>query len=139
MVRKLLAVALLSLGVVGTAQALETTWTLNLAAPGPLSLLATTTDSNPISTFEVVGWSPVDDMVLPTFYSLTFNGLSAGSYTVRLVTVDATAISIGATTTGNVAVPLSAVPEPEVYGLALAGVSVVGLLAARRRRAAAQV
>jgi PEP-CTERM motif len=140
MVRKFAAAAVLALGAVA-AQATETLWTLSLDVAKPVSLLATTAPGNPITSFEVVGKTPDDflfELSSPTLYGLDFNALAAGSYTVRLVTAGTNAISVGAATTGSAPLLLTAVPEPEAYGLALAGLSVVGALAARRRRAANQ-
>jgi hypothetical protein len=137
MVRQFAAAALLALGAV-SAQATETLWALNLDVAKPVSLLATTAPSNPISIFEVVGQTPTSFLPSPTFYGLDFSSLAAGPYTVRLVTLNADAISVGASTTGSVVLPLTAVPEPEAYGLALAGLAVVGVLAARRRPTATQ-
>jgi len=64
--------------------------------------------------------------------SVTFSGLSAGAYTLSFNnTVSGFGGLVGkATAVANV----SPVPEAETYALALAGLGVVGLVAARRRK-----
>ena len=62
------------------------------------------------------------------------SGAAAGTYAFILGYND----SVGATTLGDwddfvVGVNVTAVPEPEAYGLGLAGLAVVGLFARRRR------
>lgn len=61
-------------------------------------------------------------------WTVTTPLLAAGGYTLTLV--GSNSPSIG-TYSGNIAV--SAVPEPETYALMLAGLGIVGFVAARRR------
>ncbi len=79
-----------------------------------------------------------DDSASPYVYGITFYDLLAGNYTLTVNAGANTAVSLMATadvelvTNGGSS---TAVPEPEALALALAGVSVVGLLARRRKAA----
>jgi hypothetical protein len=55
----------------------------------------------------------------------SFAGLSAGNYSLNLLGSSSTGAAYGGI--------LSAVPEPETYALMLAGLGIVGFVAARRR------
>ena len=66
--------------------------------------------------------------------SVTFSGLTAGNYTL---TFDNTVRGFGGLVgkASTVVTAVTPVPEAETYALALAGLGVVGLVAARRRKA----
>jgi hypothetical protein len=57
----------------------------------------------------------------------TFNPYVPGEYTFPLRAFSGTAL------VGEVAMQVNVVPEPETYGLALAGMAVVGFFGLRRR------
>lgn len=63
-------------------------------------------------------------------WTLSANSLAAGSYYLR---VSGTLVSNTSGSFGG-SMMLNPVPEPETYGMMLAGLGVVGLLASRRRR-----
>jgi len=68
----------------------------------------------------------------PTTGSVTFFGLTAGDYTIAY---DLTSSTSGLLTgTVSTSMNVTPVPEAETYALALAGLGVVGLVAARRRK-----
>jgi len=65
---------------------------------------------------------------------VSFTGLAAGSYKLSLVTSSLPGFSALTGTVTSTAT-VTPVPEAETYALALAGLGVVGLVAARRRKA----
>jgi hypothetical protein len=106
----------------------------------------TTGSGSSIVSFGLVGSLPLgadlEELPGTSSYALSFYDLAAGAYTLKLVTTGSDfSVAAGFTkyaidgitpvTTGTV--PLTAVPEPEAYALALAGLSVAGLLGLRRR------
>jgi hypothetical protein len=71
---------------------------------------------------------PFGIITAPTF--MPFDKDAHGTYTFALVAFDATNLEIG-----RAAIVVSVVPEPEAYGLALAGMAVVGFFGLRRKAA----
>ena len=67
----------------------------------------------------------------------SFNPSSLGQYTFALVSFDKSVGNGYSSEVGRVAIQVNVVPEPEAYGLALAGMGVVAFAMRRRRKAAA--
>ncbi len=84
-------------------------------------------------SFTAVGLFP-NALIDTTPDSFTFTGLSAGFYALGVMgTWGSSGLNIY---TGSVYQPAAAVPEPESYALALAGLGVAGFVMRRRRKAA---
>jgi hypothetical protein len=90
-------------------------WGQTVATSGITSYAVTLYDS----TLSVIGSDS-------TAASFSFTGLSAGSYFL-------TYVGVGTGSYGGT-LEVTAVPEPETYALMLAGLGVVGFMAARRSR-----
>ena len=90
-------------------------WGQTVATSGITSYAVTLYDS----TFSLIG----SDSTPATF---SFTGLSAGSYFL-------TYVGVGTGSYGGT-LEVTAVPEPETYALMLAGLGMVGFMAARRSR-----
>ncbi len=67
--------------------------------------------------------------ITPPTPTATFNGNALGEYTFVIE-----AYTAGGAYLGDVAMQVNVVPEPEAYGMALAGLGVVGVAGAIRRR-----
>lgn len=132
-VRQFAVAAVLGLGVAAAQANTVTFSTFTIGTAQQVDLLATSSLANPIVSFEVLSATPTSFIDLPTFYSLSFTSLAANTYTVKLVTAGSSPISVGAS--GGVAgsLALTPVPEPESYAMALAGLSIAGLMMHRRR------
>jgi MYXO-CTERM domain-containing protein len=124
-----------NVGLFGGAAALPNSYSfaLSAATPSVFSLttnyaaLFGTVNISSISLSQTFGGSYAQTISTPAMDTVTFGGLSAGSYTLSFAT-SGSGFLIGSA--GFTATP---VPEAETLALALAGLGVVGML--RRRRA----
>jgi PEP-CTERM motif len=142
---KMVAAAALAMGAVAANAtfALPTVVTFSqfsLGADTPTTVAAVASADDGIVSFSLVtalpsGASVIDD-VWPDVASLTFLGLTTGNYTLRLETLAGAAPVAMQVTVNGAPLNLTAVPEPETYALALAGLAVAGLMARRGRAAA---
>ena len=114
-------------------------WTFNVVAPGASAAASATniafngaggitSFAGLLSTVNLTGTSTVNPPVIVSVLSGFTGTLSPGAYSLRISGTTGTG---GASYGGNVV--LTPVPEPETYALMLAGLGVVGFVAARRR------
>ena len=114
-------------------------WTFNVAAPGASAAASATniafnggggitSFAGLLSTVNLTATPTVSPPVTVNVLSGFTGVLSPGAYTLR---ISGTAGAGGASYGGNVV--LTPIPEPETYALMLAGLGVVGFMAARRR------
>jgi PEP-CTERM motif len=150
--KKLAVAAALALGAVAANAAAPVITYLNFTLTDTTDVIAGVVSAgagSSIISFEKVGGNGVLGFDFNEYnpnafeYTLSFYDLAAGSHQLKLVT-SGPDFSYGATFTqyGPSGLPassgtlsLSAVPEPEAYALALAGLSVAGLMGLRRRAA----
>jgi hypothetical protein len=85
----------------------------------------------PVSVSSIALSGPTASTLSPSAGTASFTGLAAGSYSLTFNFAPSTGLFAG---TANVTA--TPVPEAEATILALAGMGVAGLMAARRRRAA---
>jgi hypothetical protein len=133
-VRQLAAVAALMLGAVA-AQAANSVTFSQFTNPTGNVLVSANSSGGGIVDFTLVDALPSGSFLVPAVFpntaSLFFVGLPSGTYTLRLESLTGVPVTLEAVGAAG-ALTLSAVPEPESYALALAGLSVAGLLALRR-------
>jgi PEP-CTERM motif len=133
-VRQLAAAAALMLGAVA-AQAANTVTFSQFTNPTGDVLVSANSAGLGIVSFSLVDPLPSGALVVPSVFpnaaSLFFVNLPGSTYTVRLETLASVPFTLEATGAAG-ALTMSTVPEPESYALALAGLSVAGLLARRR-------
>ena len=114
-------------------------WTFNVVAPGASAAASATNISfsgaggitsfaGLLSTVSLASSATVNPPVVVNVLSGFTGTLIPGAYNLRL---SGTAGTGGASYGGNVV--LTPIPEPETYALMLAGLGVVGFVAARRR------
>ncbi len=85
----------------------------------------------PVNVNSIVLSGPTPSSVMPPAGTVSFMGLSAGNYNLTFNFGPSTGLLAG-----SIGVTAPPVPEAEATILALAGMGVAGLMAARRRRAA---
>lgn len=96
-----------------------------------------------ITDFSIVQYDPVSKSILHTYagdnvttgntdhWELTATGLQSGSYYLQ---VGGTVLGNGGGSYGSdLTVSISAVPEPETYGMLLAGMGILGFVARRKK------
>jgi MYXO-CTERM domain-containing protein len=136
--RQLAAAAALMFGAVAAHANVVTFSQFSLLSPATAVAAVANADDGIVS-FSLVGALPLGATLADNpgtdAASLTFYNLSAGTYQLRLETLSGTLSSAVQVTVGGSPISVTAVPEPESYALALAGLGVVGLLARRRRTA----
>lgn len=132
-VRQYVTAVAMALGAVAAHANTISFSTFTLTGTTDVSLLATSATSA-IASFSVLSQTPVLEDDSSTYWSLDFAGLAAGTYTVKLETfTGAPAVSIAAVDGSSTPLALTPVPEPESYAMALAGLSIAGLMLHRRR------
>jgi 1,4-alpha-glucan branching enzyme len=146
-VRQLAAAAALTLSAVAAHANVVSFYSFTLTNNTDVLVIGSTASTaSSIVDFDLVdpvGITPVDiDNLDPTSWTLTFSGLTLGTtYKFRLETtagldsVSADAYDLSGPLPTSTSLAVSSVPEPESYALALAGLSVAGLLARRRKAA----
>lgn len=114
-------------------------WTFNVVAPGASAAASATniafnggggitSFAGLLSTVNLTGTPVVNPPVVVSVLSGFTGVLIPGAYSLR---ISGTTAAGGASYGGNVV--LTPVPEPETYALMLAGLGVIGFVAARRR------
>ncbi|RZS58185.1 putative secreted protein with PEP-CTERM sorting signal [Sphaerotilus mobilis] len=116
-----------SLFTVPGLSSVSPTLSISLTPSGPGQLLGMGSSGVP-ATLTFFGFPVLGNL---TNFSASFTGLTAGTYSVRLL--DSNNLTNNPVASTNFSATVTAVPEPETYAMLLAGLGVVGALSRRRK------